>query len=316
MPRNTYNPPPHVAHRPADTSYEPPNLDLVQLVGVGDLKVDAYQRDLVQRRVTNYAARFNAAQVGIIEVSDRDEQLWVVDGQHRVALLMRMFGPDVLVPAIVYRNWSYVQEAERFSYVNRYRTAVTALDTYRADREAGVADVLLIDKLLKRHGLRVASAYTDGVVQSATRLRSCYARYGESLLSSVLSSLKNIWGTERDAYSSDMLGATAWVLHTYAAALDLGIFSDVMTSQYYTAMQLQRRARSRRGEVGGRLSINLAYLMIEAYNSQERRKSNRLPMPADVRPAATKRVNDVARLERLQQAARDKHLNAKHLAAV
>lgn len=305
----------HILHRPADTSYVAPDLRSMRLVRVGDLEVAAYQRTLQMRRIALYAARFNAAQIGLLEVSDREGSLWIVDGQHRVALLIRMFGPDVLCPAMVHRKWSYVEEAERFGYVNRHRTAVTALDTYKADREAGVLDVLAIDRIMERHHLRVGDVYTEGVVQSATRLRSCYARYGSSMLDSVLDVLNLIWGKEREAYSSDVLGATCWVLHTYAAALDVGALIDVTRSQYYTAKALVARARSRRGEHGGDLSMNLAYLLIESYNAQLP-KTRRLPMPADVRPAATKRVNDVARLEQLQRAARDSQRAAKHLSAV
>lgn len=278
----------------------------VELLRVGDLQVDpAYQRELNERRIRKYKVDFKPIQLGIIEVSRRDDgTMFVVDGQHRVALVKQLFGPNAQLPAQVYEGWSLQQEAERFGYVNKERVQVTPLAAYKADRAKGAEDVRIIDRTLSAVHVRVSEQAGDGTVQCVTELRSAVARYGENGLWNGVHLIHAVWGPVRDAYRTSIVASACWVLHTYGTAIDLAILTESLKQQYYSALTLYKRAQSRRDEHGGDVTLNVSTIMVETYNSAVPAK-RRVPLPADVRPTASKRVNDQRRLEELQRDARD-----------
>lgn len=85
------------------------------LLRVGDLRVDSsYQRDLNQVRVRRMAKVYDRDALGALEVSLRDDTYFVVDGNHRRALVIEVEGEDALVLCHVHEDWDQIREAQVF----------------------------------------------------------------------------------------------------------------------------------------------------------------------------------------------------------
>src|SRR5688572_29248244 len=95
----------------------------VREIEVGKLKVRSiYQRPLDERRVKKMTDAFDENLIGALEVSFADGQFWVVDGQHRLALL-RAKGIKT-VNAVIHYGLSLEEEANLFGRLNSQRRPV------------------------------------------------------------------------------------------------------------------------------------------------------------------------------------------------
>lgn len=102
-----------------------------EVVRLDWMSVDhSYQRPIDESRVKRMGS-FNGGLFGRLTVNRRaDRSLWVVDGQHRLAMARRNGLKHV--PCTVYEGWTVPQEAWVFHYKNGLSVKVSAYDQHRA----------------------------------------------------------------------------------------------------------------------------------------------------------------------------------------
>src|SRR5260370_36040238 len=88
---------------------ELPNIELVRLASV---ERPRYQRTLDEKRAIEIAKDFDFRAVGVPLVSNRDGALWIVDGQHRVTMLLQRGYEEW--PCEVLNDLKYEDEAVLF----------------------------------------------------------------------------------------------------------------------------------------------------------------------------------------------------------
>lgn len=109
-----------------------------QKIALKDLITDSYQRELDLRRVGRIVSDFDPAQVRDIVVSRRaDGKLYVIDGQHTVEALKRIYGEDYKADARVIVGMDFKTEASLFTKLNRNSSRVKFVDTLKADYYSG-----------------------------------------------------------------------------------------------------------------------------------------------------------------------------------
>jgi hypothetical protein len=129
-------------------------------VRVGDLKFDeTYQRTdkIVVTRVNDIANNFDEGALGVILVSERGNgDLYVIDGMHRTLGVMKRFGEEYRIPALLYQGMSVQDEAHAFMMQTR-RTSVSAISEHKAKVIAGDRMACDIQAILDKHGLNTTS---------------------------------------------------------------------------------------------------------------------------------------------------------------
>jgi hypothetical protein len=143
-----------------------------------DTTVDhRYQRELDARRVEAMTKRFSPSLMGVPVVARREDGSLVrIDGQHRCAAAISAGHGDVPVMMEVYEGLTLQQEAELFLQLNGGRTAVGAVDKYKARLEAREPVALEIQGLLKKHGLRVGKVPARNCVLAIQAVERAFHR--------------------------------------------------------------------------------------------------------------------------------------------
>lgn len=129
------------------------------------LKYDgSYQRPVNEKRVAVMAASFNPVMFDAIIVSKRDDGFYyVVDGQHRIAMLRTVFaGRDVLVPCRVVEGLTREQEAALYLALSIGQRPLTAHQRYFGALVAKASDAVAVDASVKRIGRNVGKSSCDG----------------------------------------------------------------------------------------------------------------------------------------------------------
>lgn len=154
------------------------NAPTLEMVRVGDLKVDTYQRqkdELSTKHIEKIAAAFDWHMFFVIGVSERDDgSRWVYDGQHRVTAVLQVFGPDQLVPALVSRGLSRSDEAKLFYSPQVNRLPVSPLSRFKAQLERNEPAAKEILAITERNGFSISNASTGGVIKAISALEGCY----------------------------------------------------------------------------------------------------------------------------------------------
>lgn len=150
----------------------------LEIVRAGDLRVDEYQRgkdELSAKHIGKIAANFDWHLFFVIGVSERtDGSKWIYDGQHRVAAVLQLFGPDQTVPALVSRGLSPRDEAKLFYKPQTDRIPVSPLSRFKAQiwrNEPAAQEILTI---VERNGFSISNSSSGGAIQAITAIESCY----------------------------------------------------------------------------------------------------------------------------------------------
>lgn len=113
------------------------------------LKYAMYQRPLEVKRVEAIASAFNHTSVGFPLVSNREGEFWVVDGQHRIHVLLSL-GIKVW-PCEVLTGQSYQEEAAEWIRRNSGKKPHPVYD-FVAKYEAGDAEAIDIVDIVAASG--------------------------------------------------------------------------------------------------------------------------------------------------------------------
>lgn len=130
------------------------------------LRVDpAYQRDLVDEKVTKITAGWSWVACGAIIVGLRDGEYWVIDGQHRVMSAKRRSDIDAL-PCLVFETESVKQEAQGFLDANTNRKPITSAARHKAMVASGNQTAKFVQAQIDALGLFVSTnSKTAGAVK-------------------------------------------------------------------------------------------------------------------------------------------------------
>jgi len=172
----------------------PPADFALRMVSKHALLIDyAYQRSDVSHTNVNYiAAHWNWACVGAIVVSDRQGQLLVIEGQHRVLAAMKRVDIDTL-PCIVFKFASPKDEAAAFLAINTLRKTVTALDRHRAGHVAENDTAIEVATFLDRVGLSLCRAPSNArQTKSVGTIARGIQVHGEAIMSTAIKILQDI----------------------------------------------------------------------------------------------------------------------------
>ena len=191
-------------------------------VRVGDVRADhAYQRDLDERRIRRMAERWDDAMSGVVVVSERDDGLYVIDGQHRIAAQVAMGQADKMIAVDVRRGLTLQQEADLFYRLNgpNGQCAVKAYFKYRARLVAEEPVAVEINSILRSLSLRAVPGACKMGVAAVTTCENIH-RQSHNLKATlrVLVALSRAHDHDPAAYDKELIYAVGCFLADFPAA--------------------------------------------------------------------------------------------------
>lgn len=143
-----------------------------------------YQRPVAWPFVRKTASIFDERLVGTIDVSDRGGSYAILDGQLRFEA-MKLVG-KTSVWCSIYEGFDKQSEARFFLHKNRDRKAIHPYYTFKARVAAGDEAAIAIQKIVKRHGYKLAvgasrpGTPTENNIVAITALEEAHARHSET----------------------------------------------------------------------------------------------------------------------------------------
>lgn len=232
------------------------------------------QRALKEKWVDRLVRDFDPDLIDIISVSDRGNGTYaVIDGQHRVAAIRRLFCDDnQMVECKIYKGLEIHQEAAKF--VGKAETlgmspAVKFLQKVKArDRQA-----VAIDSVVRECGYKVTNYSGDGVLACVSAMRDIFQGFSgddsvenPALLKQTLIVIRSTWGNSAAGLHSMIVSGIARLIASRAKVL---LYPDLiarMAAFPGGASGILGRARGLRALVGGSAPAAVADVLIDIYN--------------------------------------------------
>lgn len=170
---------------------------------LAELAIDpAYQRAIdnhpSQALVRAIAKDWNWTLCQPLVVANRDgEELFVVDGQHRLAAA-HLRGDILDLPCVIISSSGAAQEAETFVALNDRRRPLQRLQVFRAALAAGNVEAVAIATAIERAGLRIGTttnlaSQPPGAVINISGIERCLRQHGEAVLTTALLAIARAW---------------------------------------------------------------------------------------------------------------------------
>lgn len=257
----------------------------VERIRVGDLSTDpTYQRDLDDRRIQRMARDFRDDEVGVIEVSRRNDGTNIVlDGQHRVYAAVEAKGVDYEVLCHVRLGMSQAEEASLFSRLNKNRKKLSGYDLWKARRVAGDPTVLELDRILAQYDLRaVSNATKDNKGFSALRqLEIVYRIHGSNITRKTLHILTEAYGANEANTWGQLIESVGRILRFYGNQVDNNRM--IMKLMETTPQAIRMKAAALRDIQSANARVLITSIIINQYNKNLKRGEKRLAdIPASV----------------------------------
>lgn len=217
----------------------------VEEVEIAKVRTDQdYARPLSQTRVKRLRENFDPNALGVIYLSLRDDILWALDGQHRIAIakekgMTRMW-------ARIYIDLTPEKEADLYTlFANTLKQ--TAMDRFRSKFKAGNPAVVDVVKILQAHGLKMAMySQEGGNIKSAEVLLRLYDEQGPVFFDHIVGILQEAWGKHRDAWTNYALDGIGQFWLRYQKVVERERLIDTM--QGTTPTKVLAKARGTFGD--------------------------------------------------------------------
>lgn len=245
---------------------------------INKLRLPAYQRKPDAKRVQEIVNAFDPHRDRPIEVSYRNGQYWIVDGQHRVRVHEIM--NHTTIQCMVHYGLSYQQEASLFARQHDGEKHVSSKDRWNAFLEAEdeAPEVQAIIKECKKNGFLISNKGVKGsknanVFGCVTELRKLYAKHGLDGLCTMLGVIKNAWSSMPNNTHREIVGAITKLMDTFP--MDKKKW-DKLSDKLHSKTPTPDRFLSYAASLSGRGQKRAAIAMASIYNKGISVQNNRL----------------------------------------
>ncbi len=232
----------------------------------------AVQRSLNVARAQDMANRYDPASVGVITVSERDGNLYVVDGQHRCEAAKLAGQGDVALDSKIYKGLTRVDEAKLFIALNSARIP-NAVARFKVRLEAQDPVPVAITKILKDYGWRVGGPGSNGAVNAVSALEAVYALDPDEergVFDATFDLITRTWGFDAEGAAAPVLGGVGAFMDRYVDKADISAFAKKVRSTWGSAIALVGQGKNLRSSRGGKLTMCIGEILHMTYNAKRR----------------------------------------------
>lgn len=225
------------------------------------------QRGLNERKVEERMEDFDPDKFGIVVATmpNGNGMYHIIDGQHRVEAVRRLWGDGENVPVLVLSAKDPAAAADLWLGFNSARAAPQAMDRFTKGVTAGHEDEVEVDDLLRGLGYRVGMDGGDGTISAVGACLTIYRKHGPAVLRDALLVIQGTWGKARDSVHQNIIGGYAEMLAKHGKAVDRKRLVDRVSKQY-TPARLLGAAKTAREMFRGTVTHNVRRALVSTYN--------------------------------------------------
>ena len=172
------------------------------------------QRDIHPVKVRKMLAKFDPDLLGTVILSERaDGSLYVIDGQHRIAVAQAA-NYQGTIPALIFTGLAVREEAQMFLGYQESSPPRT-LEALRVKVEAGDEAAIEMADTLNRYGFTFLREPELRRVSAAGALQKGYRLGGATLLDRVFATIQSAWPSDETAPHGVIVLALATFLHRF-----------------------------------------------------------------------------------------------------
>lgn len=192
----------------------------LMMLNVDDLYTEAYNRKVDVNRVKKYIKTFRNDLLGIVLISERDGNYYIVDGQHRIlalkALNIRTVKCDVRT------GLTYEEEARLFHDINdkSNRKDLNTFDSIKGLYEARDQLIVEMHDVVWENGFELSDQVGDNKLACASTVKRITERWGSEILDKTLSILRKTWNGDSESLRAPIVEGLAYLLKTYGEKMD------------------------------------------------------------------------------------------------
>ena len=173
------------------------------------ISTQAYQRYIKEKHVKEIADKFEVYRFGEPVVNYRDGNYYLVDGQHRIAVLIYMNGGEpVDVKCTVFYDMTYQEEADYFAKQDDGHMRQSGYGRIFASKEAGNPTAVGFMSANESLGLRVSDDDEfrgSRFISACATLYQMFNRYGPVTYFRVMKMILNTWRDDESQAIVSML---------------------------------------------------------------------------------------------------------------
>jgi len=240
-----------------------------QWIPVSDLQVvwQEAQRARDERHVAQIVNDFDPDFFGTVTIAHLpDGSYHVVDGQHRVEAVRKIFGDKERVPCVVVRAATKKRAAEIWAAINGNRSKPSPVGRFLVDVTAGKAAETEISKTVNSLGYRISTSPSVGNIRAVSALVAVHRQHGIDVVRGSLALIQQTWGMDITATEASIIRGMAALLAEHATDINQQRFAKTLAKKY-TPLRLIGSAKAAREMFGGNTAEAVKRLLIEAYNS-------------------------------------------------
>ncbi|EQB4341651.1 DUF6551 family protein [Clostridium botulinum] len=194
-----------------------------------------YQRDFKTWRVAEIVNNFDKHKVKPLEVSYRDGEFWVYDGQHTLAALKIHYGDDKdhLVNCNVHYGLTYEDEAKLVAEQDKHVKKLKEFEKAKALYESGDYKITKIKQIVEQNNMEIpfTAGQSDNKIIAIKKIRYIYEKLEEEYFRIYIKLLKDTWHGEMTSLKGAFLGGFFRFYNTYKdnVAFNRNIFIDKLS---------------------------------------------------------------------------------------
>ena len=232
------------------------------MLPLSKLNIGKYQKDLNIERVKRIVEKFDIHRMRPIEVSYRDDEYWVFDGQHRANAYYLMGLTEI--PAVIHKGLTYQDEAYLFARQQEDVGSVNTNHKWNALVEAKDPEAMEIIKLCKDWGFAILQHNNKGNnIKCVKTLQDLYRELGPEKLGTILMCIKNAWMYMDHSTDVAIIGGIARLVKAFPYKFDFKRLETALSST--TPKLILRDMEDKHHSVRGE-SRRAAYQILDLYN--------------------------------------------------
>ena len=253
------------------------NASVFKAVNIRQLNIDPnVQRRLDKAWVNARIDKFDVDLLGYVVVNQRpDGKQYIVDGQHRTALMRAVGWGDQNVSAEFFNGLTIAEEAALFRARND-RKALRKFDNFRIALVQGEPTATAINKIVASFGLAISDQLTPGSIAAVASLEKVYGGCGISpergpkALAESLYTIIHAWGNQTSAVSGQVIHAVGLVHLRYGNKIDKEALVHKLASYSGGPSGLLGSGKNLREHHGKSLPHCIGRVIVDTYNKGRR----------------------------------------------
>jgi hypothetical protein len=196
---------------------------------------------------------------GVPVLFKRGNLYYCVDGQQRIAGVLRSATPPKKIPSVWFEKAHLKDEAALFVQINEFRIALSAMEKHKGKIIAENPATLAIERVASLVGVtitdKIGASEEVKTVSAISTLYYIYDQLGEDGLTQTLVVCRDAFGEDTGGFSAPLLRLVANIIEEQGESYTRSTLTEALNKT--SPGKLRRKAEEHRFEMGGSLQQNM-----------------------------------------------------------